>query len=170
MHKQEMELQTYACTSFLCCQLFTDPWRGRMSFLSSEIITLFIYFIHSFILSYFILFYFILFYLILIYFGGRPPLGKKTFSVDPFMLPSTYFANFWQDWHLNTFIHIPFLFETPPRDQQDWVYSLETKIKILPSSVPVQSSSVQFELRLSLIISVSPTHPPTRASIFQPLL
>ena len=47
-HKQEMELQTCVCTSFHFCQLLTDYWIGRTSFLSSEIIILF-----YFILSYF---------------------------------------------------------------------------------------------------------------------
>ena len=44
MHKQEMELCTCVCTSCYICQLFTDHWRGRTSFLSSETIILF-YFI-----------------------------------------------------------------------------------------------------------------------------
>ena len=66
-HKQEMELWTCACTSFHFCQLFTDHWRGRTSFLSSEIIILFYFILFYFILFYFILFYFILSYFILFY-------------------------------------------------------------------------------------------------------
>ena len=69
-HKQEMELLTCACTSFHFCQLITDHWRGRTSFLSSEInILYFLFFIFYFLFFYFlfyflfsILFYFILFY------------------------------------------------------------------------------------------------------------
>ena len=41
MHKQEMELPTCVCTSCHFCQLFTDHWRGRSSFLSFNMIILF---------------------------------------------------------------------------------------------------------------------------------
>ena len=40
-HKQEIELRTCVWTSFHFCQMFTDHWRGRTSFLPSEIIILF---------------------------------------------------------------------------------------------------------------------------------
>ena len=43
--KQEMELPTCVCTSLHFCQLLTDHWRGRTSFLSSEIIIIIFYFI-----------------------------------------------------------------------------------------------------------------------------
>ena len=76
-HKQEMEFWTYVCTSFHLCQLFTDHWRVKTSFLSFEII---IYFIFLHLISFLLIlfnsiqfdliwfFYFILYYLILLYF------------------------------------------------------------------------------------------------------
>ena len=61
-HKQEMELWTHVCTSFYFWKFFTDNWRVRMLFLSSEIFIL-LYFILFYFFS-FILFYFILFYIL----------------------------------------------------------------------------------------------------------
>ena len=80
MHQQEIELLTCACTFFQFCHLFTDHWRGRTSFLSSEInifflflifyfYSLFIYFFFfSFFLFFYFLFIFISFYFISFYF------------------------------------------------------------------------------------------------------
>ena len=57
-----------ACISFHFCQLFTDHWRGRTSFLSSEIIINLICYL-LFIYFYFILYYFLFFIL----FSSRLP-------------------------------------------------------------------------------------------------
>ena len=63
LYKQEMELWTSVCTSFHFCQLFTDHWRGRTSFLSSEIDIYFLFFI-------FFLFFLFLLFLFFFIWGG----------------------------------------------------------------------------------------------------
>ena len=96
----EVARRTCVSTSFHFCQLVTDCWRGRTSFLSSKINLLFYFILIQYTLFYIILFYFIssyfLFYFILLFFllfyfdwplslriisvrGGEtsPPLGDR---------------------------------------------------------------------------------------------